>query len=97
LAFRVDPDWHVFVYPAAITLLTTALSGIAPASQALKLQLSQSLKHQAMPTIWRAGKVQTQVDPSDECLIVLGSVLALEATPSSMSTFCAMPNHGRRR
>jgi predicted permease len=43
-AIPLEPDWRVFAYLSAATLLTAALSGIAPALQALNLQLSESLK-----------------------------------------------------
>lgn len=44
MAIPLDPDWRVFAYLSAVTLLTAALSGAAPAFQALNLELSESLK-----------------------------------------------------
>ncbi|HMJ61064.1 MAG TPA: ABC transporter permease, partial [Bryobacteraceae bacterium] len=49
VAIPMDPDWRVFAYLSAVTLLTAALSGAAPAFQALRVQLSESLKgHQRL-------------------------------------------------
>lgn len=38
------PDWHVFAYLAALTLLAGTLAGFSPASESLKADISASLK-----------------------------------------------------
>ncbi len=40
----VNPDWRVFVYLAAITLLAGALAGFAPAIESLRLNFTDALK-----------------------------------------------------
>jgi len=38
------PDWHVFVYLAALTLLVGLLTGLSPASEALRADVNETLK-----------------------------------------------------
>ncbi len=40
----LTPDWRVFGYLAALTMLAGTLAGLAPALQSLKVNLSESLK-----------------------------------------------------
>lgn len=40
----VYPDWRVFAYLAAITLLAGALAGLAPAAESLRVTLTDALK-----------------------------------------------------
>jgi predicted permease len=42
--WSLAPDWRVFTYLAAVTLLAGTLAGLAPAFQSLKLNLADSLK-----------------------------------------------------
>jgi predicted permease len=46
-SFSLKPDWHVFVYLAAMTLFVGVLSGIAPAMESLKVDLNSALKGEA--------------------------------------------------
>jgi predicted permease len=46
-ALRFDPDWHVFLYLAAVTLAAGCLAGMAPALESLRVQLVDSLKGRA--------------------------------------------------
>ncbi len=41
---RLDPDWRVFLYLSAITMLAGFLAGLAPALESLRVQLVDSLK-----------------------------------------------------
>jgi predicted permease len=42
--FPFDPDWHVFVYLSAITILAGCMAGTAPALESLRVQLVDALK-----------------------------------------------------
>jgi macrolide transport system ATP-binding/permease protein len=41
---RLDPDWRVFLYLSAVTILAGFLAGLAPALESLRVQLADSLK-----------------------------------------------------
>src|SRR5262249_40267591 len=41
---RLDPDWRVFLYLSAVTMLAGFLAGLAPALESLRVQLAESLK-----------------------------------------------------
>jgi predicted permease len=42
--FQLQPDWRIVLYAAALTLLTAALCGIAPALEAARADLTTGLK-----------------------------------------------------
>jgi predicted permease len=44
MGFPLTPDWRVLTYLAALTVAAGAVSGLAPAFQALNLHLAESLK-----------------------------------------------------
>ena len=44
ITFDLSPDWRVFVFALAIALVTGLISGLAPALQASRLNLNESLK-----------------------------------------------------
>ena len=41
---RLDPDWRVFLYLSAVTMLAGILAGLAPALESLRVQLVDSMK-----------------------------------------------------
>src|SRR5262249_22631151 len=45
--FPMPPDWHTFAYISAVVLATGFLSGLAPALESLKVDLTSSLKGHA--------------------------------------------------
>jgi predicted permease len=42
--YPMDPDWRIFLYISAIVLLSGILSGLAPALESVKVDLTSSLK-----------------------------------------------------
>jgi predicted permease len=53
--FSLAPDWRVFSYITAISLLAGILAGVAPARQSLKLNLQDSLKGRTSSSLIAAG------------------------------------------
>jgi hypothetical protein len=43
-SYSLEPDWRVFVYASAATLLAGCLSGLTPAMESLRADVSKSLK-----------------------------------------------------
>ena len=73
--YPMDPDWRIFLYISAIVLLSGILSGLAPALEAVKQDLTSSLKGYASVLgggRLRAALVTAQVAMSMVLLVSAG-------------------------
>jgi predicted permease len=59
LALRVPHDYRVFVFTAAISLLTGILFGLAPAFRATRMDVNQTLSASARGSIGGRGRIRT--------------------------------------
>lgn len=58
LLLRAAPDWRIFAFNMAVAILTGLLFGLAPALQAMRLDLSNTLKDASTAVAGRAGSVR---------------------------------------
>jgi predicted permease len=73
--YPMDPDWRIFLYVSAIVLLSGILSGLAPALESVKVDLTSSLKGYASVLgggRLRAALVSAQVAMSMVLLVSAG-------------------------
>jgi predicted permease len=73
--YPMDPDWRIFLYISAIVLLSGILSGLAPALESVKVDLTSSLKGYARVLgggRLRAALVSAQVAMSMVLLVSAG-------------------------
>ena len=77
LALSVAPDWRVFAFTAAVALLACVLTGLAPALQAVRVNLNPALKEvRAQGHRW-LGRSLVVVQLAISMILIVGATLFL--------------------
>ena len=89
--YPLGPDWSVFAYLAAITLLAGCVSGLAPALESLRPELADSLKGRrrlfgGAPSGMRVRSVLVVMQVALSLVLLTGTTLMARANYRAMTT-----------
>ncbi len=75
LELSVVPDWRVVTFTAAVALTVSVLAGLVPAIQALRVNLSPTLKEVRAPGHGRVGKALVMAQVAISMVLIVGATL----------------------
>ena len=75
LVLSVAPDWRVFTFTAAVSLLACAAAGLAPALQAVRSNVNPSLKEAGALRHRRLGRVVVMMQFAISMVLIVGATL----------------------